>query len=103
VTHKGAAADAGHYMGFVKKCVFHASKHAPGAPVADAADAGAVAGAGAGTAGLELDEEDDDWYKFDDDKVTVFPKEKLSTLDGGGGSLFSLDAVLITDDGRSCL
>ena len=34
----------------------------------------------------ELDdlEGDEDWYKFDDDKVSVFPKEKLSTLDGGG-------------------
>lgn len=31
-----------------------------------------------------LDEDDEDWYKFDDDKVSVFPKEKLSTLDGGG-------------------
>lgn len=29
-------------------------------------------------------EDDEDWYKFDDDKVSVFPKEKLSTLDGGG-------------------
>ena len=28
--------------------------------------------------------EDEDWYKFDDDKVSVFPKEKLATLDGGG-------------------
>jgi len=34
----------------------------------------------------ELDdlEGDEDWYKFDDDKVSVFPKEKLTTLDGGG-------------------
>ncbi|KAF9074412.1 hypothetical protein BDP27DRAFT_1317042 [Rhodocollybia butyracea] len=29
-------------------------------------------------------EDDEDWYKFDDDKVSVFPKEKLNTLDGGG-------------------
>lgn len=33
---------------------------------------------------MELDEDDEDWYKFDDDKVSLFPKEKLSTLDGGG-------------------
>jgi hypothetical protein len=58
VTHKGAAADAGHYIGFVKKSVFH--------PGSDADDVG------------------EDWYKFDDDKVSIFPAEKLATLDGGG-------------------
>jgi len=56
VTHKGVAADAGHYIGFVKKSVFHAS----------------------------LNEDDESWYKFDDDRVSVFSKEKLATLDGGG-------------------
>ncbi|KAJ7456957.1 hypothetical protein FB451DRAFT_1275366 [Mycena latifolia] len=60
VTHKGAAADAGHYIGFVKKSVFHPPK-----------------------LGEEL-ESDEDWYKFDDDKVSIFPKDKLATLDGGG-------------------
>ena len=25
-----------------------------------------------------------DWVKFDDDRVSVFPAEKLATLDGGG-------------------
>ncbi|KAJ7222401.1 hypothetical protein GGX14DRAFT_428633 [Mycena pura] len=60
VTHKGAAADAGHYIGFVKKSVFNS-------PVL----------------GEETDS-DEDWYKFDDDKVSVFPKERLGTLDGGG-------------------
>lgn len=69
VTHKGAAADAGHYIGFVKKSVFHAA----------AADGGASSSSGAA-----LDDDDEDWYKFDDDKVSVFPKEKLGTLDGGG-------------------
>ena len=33
---------------------------------------------------LELGEDDEDWYKFDDEKVSIFPKEKLATLDGGG-------------------
>lgn len=66
VTHKGAAADAGHYMAFVKKSVFH--------PVSYSAD---------GATG-SLDEDDEDWYKFDDNKVSIFPKEKLTTLDGGG-------------------
>jgi ubiquitin carboxyl-terminal hydrolase 14 len=31
-----------------------------------------------------LGEEDEDWYKFDDEKVSEFPAEKLATLDGGG-------------------
>jgi len=62
VTHKGAAADAGHYIGFVKKSMFAKP---------DAENPEAV-------------EADDDWYKFDDDKVSIFPAEKLSTLDGGG-------------------
>lgn len=62
VTHKGADADAGHYIGFVKKSTFHAKS-------------------GDGHA---FDEDDEDWYKFDDDKVSVFPREKLGTIDGGG-------------------
>ncbi len=65
VTHKGAAADAGHYMAYVKKSVFHPVSHS------------------SGTKG-SLEDDDDDWYKFDDNKVSVFPKEKLATLDGGG-------------------
>ncbi|EDR09383.1 uncharacterized protein LACBIDRAFT_190082 [Laccaria bicolor S238N-H82] len=64
VTHKGAAADAGHYIGFVKKSVGDGN----GNPVSS----------------LELGEDDEDWYKFDDEKVSIFPKEKLATLDGGG-------------------
>ncbi|KNZ75560.1 Ubiquitin carboxyl-terminal hydrolase 6 [Termitomyces sp. J132] len=69
VTHKGPAADAGHYIGFAKKNVFHPVKgDGTSTPVPT----------------MELDEDDEDWYKFDDDKVSLFPKEKLSTLDGGG-------------------
>jgi len=70
VTHKGAAADAGHYIGFVKKSVFHSAK-----PASD----------GSTPLGRIVDDEDEDWYKFDDDKVSIFPKEKLPTLEGGGG------------------
>ncbi|KAJ3574855.1 hypothetical protein NP233_g1485 [Leucocoprinus birnbaumii] len=72
VTHKGAAADAGHYIAFVKKSVFHSAKGKT-SPVT-----------GATGQSVELDEDDEDWYKFDDDKVSIFPKEKLATLDGGG-------------------
>ncbi|KAI8996329.1 cysteine proteinase [Trametes punicea] len=67
VTHKGAEADAGHYIGFVKKRILHSSPLAPGA-----------------SAGPAPDEDDEDWYKFDDDKVSIFPAEKLETLSGGG-------------------
>ncbi|KAF9221830.1 cysteine proteinase [Gyrodon lividus] len=67
VTHKGAYADSGHYIGFVKKCVFHGGKSTA-----------------ASTSEKAFDEDDEDWYKFDDDKVSVFPKEKLGTIDGGG-------------------
>ena len=67
VTHKGAEADAGHYIGFVKKRALHNSPFAPGA-----------------SAGAKPDEDDEDWYKFDDDKVSIFPAEKLETLSGGG-------------------
>lgn len=144
VTHKGAAADSGHYIGFVKKSVFYEAKakakelnttlardlnatldelrsaHSPDstgnvAPTSDPAlmsvansiigfDPAAVTSASAitehpanlnsapisgpstfPTLGVALDSEDDeDWYKFDDDKVTDFPKEKLPTLEGGG-------------------
>jgi ubiquitin carboxyl-terminal hydrolase 14 len=67
VTHKGAAADAGHYMAYVKKSAFH-----PISRSSDSKELGA------------LPDDDEDWYKFDDDKVSVFPKEKIATLDGGG-------------------
>ncbi|KAJ3898798.1 hypothetical protein F5879DRAFT_811971 [Lentinula edodes] len=72
ITHKGAAADSGHYMAFVKKSVFH------GPPPT------LYTGPAADNANTTNPENDEDWYKFDDDKVSVFPKEKLSTLDGGG-------------------
>jgi len=60
VTHKGASADSGHYIGFVKKSVFHPPK--------------------------SYTEDDEDWYQFDDDKVSVVPPEKIAILDGGGES-----------------
>jgi len=54
ITHKGAAADSGHYIAFVARRA------------------------------LTGKEDDEDWVKFDDAKVSVFPAEKLATLDGGG-------------------
>ena len=73
VTHKGAQADSGHYMGFVKKCMFRGSK----SPVATSSEQ-------APTSEKQGDGDNGDWYKFDDDKVSIFPKEKLSTIDGEG-------------------
>jgi len=143
VTHKGAAADSGHYIGFVKKSVFYAANakakelnadlnrklnlleglvntplpdsatptdpmltsiansliNDPGAVApsllantirvqgnSDSTDSNSAPVAGPSnisTADLES-EDDENWYKFDDEKVTEFPKEKLSTLEGGG-------------------
>jgi ubiquitin carboxyl-terminal hydrolase 14 len=146
VTHKGAAADSGHYIGFVKKSVFYAANAKakavnddltrklnlleelvvntplpdslesgatdpmitsvvdsllnrssdPGAMESsllanaiqvqgnnDSADSNSAPVPGPSTIDLEA-EEDENWYKFDDEKVTEFPKEKLPTLEGGG-------------------
>lgn len=44
----------------------------------------------------EETEADEDWYKFDDDKVSVFPKDKIATLDGGGASY--LLSFLVEDE-----
>lgn len=79
ITHKGAAADGGHYIGFVKKSVFNAySKKKLAAADSDSTEPETT------TADIDLLEGDEDWYKFDDQKVSLFPKEKLTTLDGGG-------------------
>jgi len=61
VTHKGASADSGHYIGFVKKDAFHKPKS-------------------------YLEEGDEEWYQFDDEKVSIVTQEKVSALDGGGES-----------------
>ncbi|KAI0028729.1 hypothetical protein K488DRAFT_80533 [Vararia minispora EC-137] len=78
ITHKGPAADAGHYIAFVKKSVFHPKAQAA-APAENEGEASSKA-----TSAPTLDPEDEDWYKFDDEKVTTFPAERLATLDGGG-------------------
>ncbi|SCV73153.1 BQ2448_7078 [Microbotryum intermedium] len=69
VSHKGASADGGHYVGWTR---------------ADAMDR---KNKGKGKAETELDVEDPDkveWYKFDDEKVTTVAKEKITLLEGGG-------------------
>jgi ubiquitin carboxyl-terminal hydrolase 14 len=80
VTHKGPAADAGHYIGFVKKRAF---RDIILEKILD--DPHTIA-----QRTYEY-ENDEDWYKFDDDKVSIFPVEKLLTLDGGGTSCQIVD------------
>ncbi|WFD29504.1 ubiquitinyl hydrolase 1 [Malassezia sp. CBS 17886] len=60
VTHKGAAADAGHYISWVRK---EGSRDALAAP-------------------------SDEWYKFDDDRVSIVNADKVRALDGGGEVLY---------------
>ena len=59
VTHKGAAADAGHYMSWVRKSAVD--------PPSDS-----------------LDAPSQDWYKFDDDKGSIVRPEQIARLYGGG-------------------
>jgi ubiquitin carboxyl-terminal hydrolase 14 len=56
VTHKGASADSGHYIGFAR---------------ADVVNSGSEA---------NFDEDHDQWIKFDDDKVRKTERKLLSTL-----------------------
>ncbi|CCA66487.1 related to ubiquitin-specific protease [Serendipita indica DSM 11827] len=60
ITHKGASADSGHYIGFARADVF-----TPRRPE-------------------EIDETTDQWIKFDDDKVSVMTEVAVGALDGGG-------------------
>jgi hypothetical protein len=48
------------------------------------------------TGEVSYDEDPDkqEWYKFDDDKVSVVSKEKILALEGGGAFLFSLTSLL---------
>jgi ubiquitin carboxyl-terminal hydrolase 14 len=45
------------------------------------------------TVGELEDPNKQDWYRFDDDRVSVVEKSKILTLDGGGSS-FSLMAKM---------
>ncbi|KAF8335818.1 uncharacterized protein EI90DRAFT_2969410 [Cantharellus anzutake] len=65
VTHKGASADGGHYIGWVKRDAIEEPS-----PTAKPED--------------KYDATTDEWYKFDDDKVSVVKQDKITTLDGGG-------------------
>ncbi len=63
ITHKGASADGGHYVGWSKvppKEGLKASEQVHGDP------------------------DKQEWYKFDDDKVSLVTRDKIASLDGGG-------------------
>lgn len=65
VTHKGADADGGHYISWVLK-------------EDDKTDSAG------GKAVNYTDVPSEEWYKFDDEKVSTVAKEKITSLDGGG-------------------
>lgn len=74
-------------MGFVKKSVFYPSSPAEdpqSQPGLMDVDGDAPPPPPPAPKLNDASEEDQDWFKFDDDKVSLFPFEKLATLDGGG-------------------
>ncbi|KAH9821002.1 ubiquitin C-terminal hydrolase [Melampsora americana] len=72
VTHKGISADGGHYLAWVR-C--DAAKANPNLNQASSSP----------TSPEEFEDPDQqEWYKFDDDKVSVVKRDKITTLDGGG-------------------
>lgn len=46
---------------------------------------------------MSVDPDKEEWYKFDDDKVTLVPRDKILALEGGGTSELSP-----ADDANSC-
>ncbi|SNX83511.1 related to ubiquitin-specific protease [Melanopsichium pennsylvanicum] len=85
VTHKGAAADAGHYISWVRKDLDEQTEALIEANAGENAG-GEGKGKGKSKEGDRLDktEADEEWYKFDDDKVSVVGRDKIQALDGGG-------------------
>lgn len=78
IAHKGASADGGHYIGYIKKSVFH--------PKTSEAS---------GSNQRTIDDEDNDWYKFDDETVSIFPEARLTTLEGGGSYFVFRSSIVI--------
>lgn len=66
----------------MKKSALHPVKGQT--PPAEQAQAEASSATGSRKPIPAIEEDDEDWYKFDDDKVSIFPKEKIPTLEGGG-------------------
>lgn len=70
VTHKGAHADGGHYISWVLK--------------EDEAHDVSTSSTGSASKAPVNDSPKEEWYKFDDEKVSVVSKDKITMLDGGG-------------------
>ena len=70
IAHEGPMADGGNFTAFIKQSVFAKSSLAA--------------------------EGQKDWYKFDDDIVTAFSEEKLTTLAGEGAFLFQAPSSFAT-------
>ncbi|KEI42922.1 uncharacterized protein L969DRAFT_84807 [Mixia osmundae IAM 14324] len=66
VTHKGASAEGGHYLAWVK------SAANPAGPAYDPISR------------YDGDPDKEEWFKFDDAKVTTVTRDKIAQLDGGG-------------------
>lgn len=66
MTHKGASADGGHYIGWVKKDAIESSYSS------------------SASSKPSYDDPKDEWFKFDDDKVSMVKQDKIGMLDGGG-------------------
>ncbi|GAC98710.1 ubiquitin C-terminal hydrolase [Pseudozyma hubeiensis SY62] len=79
VTHKGAAADAGHYISWVRKDLDEETQHNIEVNAGEEQSQ-----RGKGKEKLDKTEADEEWYKFDDDKVSVVGRDKIQALDGGG-------------------
>ncbi|POY72836.1 putative Ubiquitinyl hydrolase 1 [Rhodotorula taiwanensis] len=62
VSHKGASADGGHYVGW----------------------SAATPSGENGEAVYDVDPDKTEWYKFDDEKVSLVSKDKILALEGGG-------------------
>lgn len=70
ITHKGAHADGGHYISWVLK-------------EDEAHDMGTSSSSRVSKAPVN-DSPKEEWYKFDDEKVSVVSKDKITMLSGGG-------------------
>ncbi|SPO32272.1 related to ubiquitin-specific protease [Ustilago trichophora] len=79
VTHKGAAADAGHYISWVRKDLDEQTE-----PNIEANATEAGRGKAKQSEKLDKTEADEEWYKFDDEKVSVVGRDKITALEGGG-------------------
>lgn len=74
LTHAGRTADSGHYIGWVKKSSTDQDKS-----LTDSNSESLKR-----SAKTYKSPQDEDWWKYDDDKVTLVRGEDIEKLDGGG-------------------